>query len=709
MAITKAGTNTFVTVKVELDSCKFTSGHNQGAQFRFESGVIVQRVAVVTGGMGRSLSEPPPEFAPASELNNMIGKAVTGYQAWFRAPGNWGHWGGRPGPGDVNVEFWPAGWEDYLANGAALHETNFVMPDGNKARLFNSHDAAIIRTHLKWMQDAGIDGAAVQRFFEATSTADTGNTPSHLTRIRDAAEEYDRIFYIMYDMSAAGHYDQNAVVRRIQLDWIFNIERKGLVNSPNYAQAEAKPVVCIWGVHAIEGTGNNRYIKVDAAIELINWFRSRGYYIIGGIPDNTFWEQGGSRHPRGRTLYSLFDMVSPWYIGMDVEGQIIGGTQQLMSKALNFCTMFPRSWAKNQPIAFMPTVWPGFAWTNMPRNSGNPNQIPRNAGQCAWLQIQGYLNRDRDNVLQSFYFAMLDEYDEGTAWIKAGADFFDIPLEQYFLTYAADGLWLSSDYYLRLARASVQAIKRKISAGGGSSTPGNAGYTGPLNDYGNANSVFVEHSEGPVFWRNSFERRNGRLKYGAEEGQFGVVVPVRHLQIDVGIPSGSVIGSPQNISVTGEFTVNRPAVRGIRADRYTPPSETLGMIYTANAKSGASAFRLAGERSAGSGASYLYRIAETRIRVGPNMSLSYWQRAENPLGANVTVDLLLDDVYLSNTAGYNVRNDGAPQNGWQKKTVNIPGSPANRYITAVMVVYSDKGTATGSFSALIDDIIISNN
>ena len=709
IAIQKSGTNTFVTVKLELDACNFTHGHNQGAQFRFESGVIVQRVALVTGGMPDPLANPPPAFASATDLNNMIGKGVTGYQAWFKASGNWHHWSNnsvRPAPGGLNVEIYPAGWEDYLANGVVLHDTGFTMPDGSVGKLFNSQDAAVIRTHLKWMKDAGLDGAAVQRFFGNSSPVDTGDSPNHLTYIRDAAQEHGRIFYIMYDMSGAGRQDnpdQKSVVRRIQFDWIYNVENKGLVSSPNYAQAEGKPVVCIWGVEDVESTDNSRYISVDASIELIQWFRGRGYYVIGGIPSNTFWQQASNSHKRGLEMYSLFDMISPWYIGRDVTGQILSGGQWL-TKGLDFCRNNPRKWAGNRPIDFMPTVWPGFAWTNMPGNPGAPNATPRNAGQWAWTQIQGYLNYDKNNVIQSFYFAMLDEYDEATAWMKAGVDFFDIPLEQYALTLSADGMWLSSDYYLRLARASVQSLQAKIAAGGGSGTSGAAGYTGPLNEYDNSRSVIVEHSLGPVFWRNSFERRNGRSKL-----ETGRSLPMNHLQIDVGVPDGGVIGAPQNIAVTGEFTVNRPALRIARADRYAPPSETLGMIYTANAKSGGSVFRLAGERTAGRGASYLYKIAETRIKVNSAMSLSFWQRAENSLGANVVVDLLLDDgAYLSGVAGYNLRNDGMPQNGWQKKTVVLPAALNGRYITAVIIAYKDDGTAGGSFAALVDDIVIGN-
>ena len=712
VTISKGGTNSFVTVKLQLDDCNFMgSRQNQGAQFRFESGTIIQKVKVSAGGMKNPVSDPPPPFAPATDLNNMIGKGITGYQVWFHAPGSWHHWshnnGRKPGKGAYNVEFWPAGFEDYLANGAVLHDTDFTMPDGSVAQLFNSQDEAVIRAHKMWMRDAGIDGSAVQRFFETTSTVDTGTSPNHLTKIRDAAEEYGRIFYVMYDLSASGRHaqpDQKAAMRRIQLDWIYNIERKGVISSPNYAQAEGKPVVCLWGVHAIESTWNQRFLNVNDSIELIQWFRNRGYYVIGGLPDDVFWEQGGDRHPRGREMYALFDMISPWYVGRDVTGQILGGGQW-MRRGINFCRDAKRSWADNKPIAFMPVIWPGFAWTNMPGNQGIPNATPRNAGQWVWTQVQRYLNRDSDNVIMSFYYAMFDEYDEATSWMKAGVDFFDVPLDQYFLTHSADGIWLSSDYYMRMARASTQALKAKIAAGGGSNTVGNKGYTGPLNAYNDELSIIVEHSEGPVFWRNSFERRNGRLK-----NESGQAVPVNHIQIDVGVPSGVLIDTPRNVTAGETFSVNRRALRGTRSDSYTPPSETLGMIYTNNAKSGGSAFRLEGQRTAGNGAAYLYKIADTRIKVNPGMSLSFWQRAENSLGANVVIDLLLENGdYLSDIAGYNLRNEGSPQNGWQKKTVNFHTAMEGHYITAVIAAYRDNGTATGNFAALIDDIIISRN
>ena len=154
------------------------------------------------------LQTAPPPFAPPTDLNNMAGKVTVGYQVWFRTD-NWYHWSAEnswkiPGPGDVKVEMWPAGLEDYRANGATLYDTNFIMPDGSTAQVFNSKDAEIILTHHQWMRDAGIDGSGIQIFFRDTTTVDTCDEPTHMTKIRDAAEKTGRIYYVAYDMSGSG-------------------------------------------------------------------------------------------------------------------------------------------------------------------------------------------------------------------------------------------------------------------------------------------------------------------------------------------------------------------------------------------------------------------------------------------------------------------------------------------------------------------------
>ena len=681
----------FLTVTVQLNNCDFNSfTQNQDAQFRFNVGAIVQRVEISTGAMPEHTIGAPPPFAGQTDLNNMIGKAIGGLMAWHNTS-NWQEWSNAvntvPVPGNVNVDMWPAGLDDYLANGAALYETGLTMPDGSVAQLFNAYESEHILTHYQWLREAGIDGSAIQRFYRRIPAAvDTGSLPNQYTRHRDAAEATGRFFFIMYDMTDASYSDQSLIVRDMQLDWMYNIERKGVVSSPNYAHADGKPVVSIWGLNAVTG---NHYASVPVIIELIQWFRSRGYYVLGGTPDNRFWETGSDRHPRSSEMYSLLDGISPWYGGRDIAVNVLGNNW--LDSGIAFCRSVRRRWAGNRPIDFIPVIWPGFSWTNMGAREGRPNAWPRNAGQFLWYQAREYLRRDTQHNISGLYLIMFDEYGESTVWMKAASDFFDVPLGQYFVTLAADGTWLSNDYYMRLANVLVESFKNRGPR---------AFDIGPLNEYDNESSSFVQHSLGPVFWRNSFERRPGRLRPG--DGDF---VFVGHLQIDVGVPHGAVLGTPQNVTVDGPFTVNRPNVaRNAISDTYTPPSTTQGMVYVPNARSGDSAFRLAGQRTAGTGASYDYKIAETRIRVESGMRLSYWVQASG-LGTNVMVDLLLDNgTYVSTSAA--AQNTGSPQSGWQQRTVLLPSSLNGRYITAVIIAYRDSGAASGVFSALIDDIII---
>ena len=670
-------------------------------------GIIVYNADIaisrITLTIGDPIQSDPPPFAPPTDLNNMLGKTTVGYQVWFDTT-TWHHWSSEnsfqiPRPGDVKVELWPAGLDDYRANGATLYNTGFTMPGGSTAQVFHSKDPHIILTHHQWMADVGIDGSGIQRFYRDTTNIDTGDTPNYVSYIRDAAEATGRIFYAKYDMSGSGGIDSDAVVRRIQLDWIYNVENKGIVSSSNYAQAEGKPVVMFKGMHSIAGT---RYAEADAFIELIQWFRSRGYYVIGGIHENVFWGTGGGRHPRSLEMYGLLDMISPWHAGRDMN-DLTGPRNYWLFQGMEFCRSNRRSWADNKPIAFMPVFWPGFAWTNMNLSPGTPNQLPRYAGQRMWNQVQEYLDNDSNNEFAAVYLAMFDEYDEATALMKAGTDFFEVPLEQYFKTFAVDGTWLSSDYYLRLAGEIARIFTDTDIRG---SIP-------PLNDYDNPASIIVEHSLGPVFWRNSFERRNGRLKHGGREGDIPNYVPVHHLQIDVGVPHGQVLGSPRNVTVSGTFTVNRPEIpANAVSDNYSPPSTTLGMVYASDdlaysAKSGESSFRLAGQRTAGEGALYRYKIADTRIKVVSGMIISYWLNAAG-LGANVFIDVQFNDGNFASDLPEYTLQDGVSENPWQQKIFALSDSLEGTYITAVIVAYRDNGAAAGSFAALIDDISITH-
>ncbi|MCL2487563.1 MAG: bacterial Ig-like domain-containing protein [Oscillospiraceae bacterium] len=665
VSFAKSGSGEYVTAKVTLENCSFRrSGHNQGAQFRFGGGAIIRGVRITVGTLPDPALTPPPVFAEQTELNNMIGKGIAGYQAWFSAGAdtNWHHWaansGGRaPGPGTTNVEMWPD-VTDYEKNGAVLHQTNLAdLGGGDKARLFNSRDRAVIRTHFQWMRDYGIDGAAVQRFYGDSSAVNT-TAPNHLMTIRDAAEETGRIFYVMYDMS--GTYSRNTadLVKHLKADVVYNIER--VATSPNYAHADGKPVICIWGVHAVH---ENNWMRIDAVNEMVRWLRERGYYIIGGTPDSpSNWNNttGSGRSVAGREMYASFDMLSPWMVGR--FGSNLSGVTSWMNSNIpagqTFCGNNKK--ANGQNIDFQPVVWPGFGWTNMPANTGGPNSHPRRAGQFVWDQVYTLLNTHK---VRNLYFAMFDEYDEATAYMKAGRDYFDIPTDQYFLTLAADGTWLSSDFYLRAAGGCIEMLKGDR----------------PL-----AATVDIPHAQGPVYWRNSFERRDGRAKVNS--GGTIVIEPRPDQPLDVCVPNGgAVTGRTSGIATAGRVN---------------------GMIK-GDAKSGASSFRLGGTVNGANGR-YTYKIADTKVTVETNLVLRFFLKPENAGGQRVFVDLQFrDGSWLSDYPECEALQIRGTVGEWTGAEIYLSGSLKGKTIIGVAAAYA--GTvSSGGFSALIDDIVIAD-
>lgn len=105
---------------------------------------------------------------------------------------------------------------------------------------------------------------------------------------------------------------------------------------------------------------------------------------------------------------------------------------------------------------FQPVVFAGFAWSNW--NDGERNEVPRLHGDFMWQQFVNL----KDIGIPSGYVAMFDEYDEGTAIAKGAEDASMIPTDQYFLTYDADGVHISSDFYLRMVGDAGKMLRGEI-------------------------------------------------------------------------------------------------------------------------------------------------------------------------------------------------------------------------------------------------------
>lgn len=555
--------------------------------------------------------------SPATPANDLIGRTVAGYQAWFHASDTedgWFHWiehHGRPAVGNVHVEMFPD-LSEYPA--ASLHRSALPdYPNGQPVGFYDGHDPAAIDVHFRWMKEYGIDGVGVQRFYSNTSVEEVPE-PCHLSAIRQSAEKYGRLFYIMYDTSGCGRFPDE-LVDRFKADVLHNVEDKHLICSPMYAHAHGKPVICVWGL-AVAPNEPGRYPAAPQALEFINWLKERGYFVIGGLPDNE-WDRDESDY---KEVYAALDMISPWTPGRFNKHNLAAWIDEHLPRDLAYCRAHGQEY---QPVLFA-----GFSWSNFMQH-GPANEIPRDAGRFLWEQAKRYAKEG----IRGIYFAMFDEYDEGTAIAKAATDSSMLHTgEQYNQLLCADGWWLSSDFYLRLGGAIARTLRGEQ----------------PLTE-----EVPVPHSEGPVYWRNGFEKRVTRNAAQVEQ------------PVDICVPHGEWLCRPE--------VAEAAVVKGEAGDT----------CFT-----GCYAFRFVARGAA------RYRLALADIPVKAGLTLRYRLRAAGTVG----VDLLFDDgSRLSEALPLPTAQDA----GWTAVAQALPAALAGRRIIAIEVA------GHGTFDAYIDDVEIS--
>ncbi len=648
----KTNSNAWITVKIVVTNASFRNAQNNQSDFRINSDNYIRSISISKGVLSPDEEDVP--VTQGSSYSEFKGKPVAGYQAWFTASETntgWVHWSyqgsSTPEKGKFSFEIYPD-VSDY--DPQKLIQTGFAnLGNGEPSRLFSSID--VIDTHFEWMKDVGIDGIALQRFIGDTPYPITYSSVSKLSNVKKAAEENEKIFYICYDMSSAK--DDNAWVESIKFDWVFNIEQtNALTSSPAYATVNGKPVVQIWGPGFTTRAGN-----AAGTIELIEFLKGRGCYVIGGVPTGWRTESRDSK-PGFLEAYKKYDMVSPWTPG---RYQNLSG---INTHTIDFWTP-DKIFCDNNNMDYMPVLFPGFAWSTWKENGGAPNKIPRLAGEFLWRQAYNIV----DIGIDQMYFAMFDEYDEGTNLMKSATDWSMIPTDQYFLTLSADGIWVSSDFYLRLAGAATQMAK--------STDPPSPTFS-------------VPYSQGPVYYRNSFEKRYSEYL------------------------------DNNNILRSGIYNID-PCFYKAKLLSNNSVQTAICMIEedAANARSGQYAVKVSGNPNSSTQATFDYQIAEVKIPVEENMKLSFWKKTIDELGRYVSIDLqFASGKRLSQLNSFADQNGnhmhpatgrGTVGQGYEHFVCEIgKGELVNDTITAIIISY-DKAATSASFNAYIDDILITTD
>lgn len=398
----------------------------------------------ITTSFVLGVSDTPGTVAlkPAPRASSLRNKVLTGYQGWFRCPGDrsgqgWIHWSRDPkrlAPETLTFEMWPDMREyrrRYVAPG-------FTHPNGSQATLFSSEDYSTVLTHFRWMRQYGIDGACLQHF-----AVDLPGGPLEsryesrmrvLHNVRRAAAATGRVWILTYDiagMPAERIYD---VVTK---DWQRMVQA-GVPRDRFYLREGGLPVVMIWGFYR---DNPHMPMTADLANRLIDFFKKEGptqAFLSGGGDWN--WRQNPD--PDWQRVVRRLDGYMPWNIGnysVDERG---------VKHASVHTWEADRAELERLGKFWIPTVYPGFGWDNLMRKAPGSSTIERRKGAFYWEQFVKLARMKVDTI----YLAMFDEVDEGTAIFKVTDT---PPVQAHFLT--LDGM--PSDWYLRLTREGVLMLR----------------------------------------------------------------------------------------------------------------------------------------------------------------------------------------------------------------------------------------------------------
>ncbi|MDR0542408.1 MAG: hypothetical protein LBH19_09405 [Dysgonamonadaceae bacterium] len=374
--------------------------------------------------------EPEPEPTPGSDV---VGKVIVGYQGWFACAGDgqpggtnwWWHWSNDWGKLPSNATKCLYAWPD-VSDYTKTYQSGYDnLNNGLPAALYSCVDQQSVNVHFRWMKEFGIDGAALQRF---NPMGAEGPLRDWITeRVKIAAETYGVKFYIMYDGS-----NWKNMQTQMKTDWINKMQV--YTNSPAYARQGDKPVVAIWGFGYNDA---NHPWGAAECLDVVNWFRNQGCYVIGGVPREWRLGRGGSR-PGFEEVYRAFNMISPWLVGAlsNISGANDIYTQYMVGDQAE-CNQYG--------MAYQPCVLPG-------------GMTQRVHGDLMWRM---FYNAVRVGC-QGIYISMYDEYNEGNQIAKTSPTQDWVPANTTYRSLDYDGTYCTSDYYLRLTGDGARMLKGEI-------------------------------------------------------------------------------------------------------------------------------------------------------------------------------------------------------------------------------------------------------
>lgn len=377
---------------------------------------------------------------------------MAGYQGWFRAAGD-GSAARRYAYGSEErsgIDAWPD-----VSEYEKTYETPFVLKDGSKARFFSSLDKSTVNLHFKWMQQYGVDGVFMQRFFNVTREG-SGRKESNtiLGNALEAASKYKRAIAVMYDLS--GLKGKNEDCSSIIEDWKYLVDSLKVTRQSGantYLHENGKPVVCIWGIGFPDRPYDIRNIGLE---RLIDFLKNDPVYgsctVMLGVP--TAWRELNAdciHDPYLHTIIKKADIILPWMV------QRFSPLLHNDMDRYRDMIVDDMEWCRRNNIEYVPCVCPGFSWHNLskyefPDDVKPVGSIPRQGGRFYWQQLSTAMLAGAGMI----YVAMFDEVNEGTAIFKVSDN---PPVAKNVSFINMDGQ--PSDLYLWLTGEAAKMLRKE--------------------------------------------------------------------------------------------------------------------------------------------------------------------------------------------------------------------------------------------------------
>ena len=412
----------------------------------FKGIFFVLAAIILTLPSGRILAQAR-KHAPTTAYPSYKGMIMAGHQGWFRAPADGVMY---PDEKQVRIDMWPD-----VREYEKTYPTGLKLADGSTARFFSSTDKSTVDLHFKWMQEYGVDGVFMQRFFSAAQAkARQGGQTAVIKNAFEAASKYQRAIAIMYDLSGLSKSGEDC--SSLIEDWKYLVDSIKVTNqkgNKTYLFFNGKPLVAIWGIGFPDRPYNTRDIGIDRFIDFLkNDPEYGGCSVMLGVP--TFWRELNADclpDPYLHTIIRKADIVLPWTVqrfspllhnDMDRYRDLIIGDIE---------------WCRQNKIDYVPCVTPGFSWHNLsrfefPDDIKPSGSIPRQGGRFYWQQISTAINAGASML----YVAMFDEVNEGTAIFKCTDN---PPVSDIAKFVGMDGM--PSDHYLWLTGEATKMMRKQ--------------------------------------------------------------------------------------------------------------------------------------------------------------------------------------------------------------------------------------------------------